>query len=240
MPKFSVDQSNPKRIILSVGGSLIVPNEINTGFLKDLKSFVDSYIKEGWQFILVTGGGAPARWYIDGGTDVLDGNLPNEDKDWLGIHATRMNAHLVRTIFRDVAQPSIVTNPEEDLIDETYKVIVASGWKPGWSTDYVATKLAERFNASLVINISNTNQVYTADPKVDPSATAVEAMSWADFRAMVGDEWTPGMNTPFDPIAARLSDENHISVIVLGADMNNLGCCMKGKEFLGTVLSEQV
>lgn len=238
MPKFSISQTTPKRIILSVGGSLIVPNEINTTFLKNLKGFVDSYVAEGWQFILVTGGGAPARWYIEGGNAVLDGTLPNDDKDWLGIHATRMNAHLVRTIFRDIAQPAIVKNPEEDIIDENYKVIVASGWKPGWSTDFVATKLAERFQAPLVINISNIDQVFTADPKTDASAVAVETMTWAEFREMVGETWTPGMNTPFDPIAAKLSDQNNISVIVLGSSMENLGKCMQGEEFLGTVLSK--
>ena len=118
MPSFPIPDSQPKRMILSVGGSLIIPEKINVDFLKKIKNFITTYLAQGWQFILVTGGGAPARWYIDGATAVMDGDLPDEDKDWLGIHATRMNAHLVRTIFRQVAQPAIITNPEEDPVDE--------------------------------------------------------------------------------------------------------------------------
>lgn len=240
MPQFPIHQSHPKRVILSVGGSLIIPEKIDTGYLKTFKDFVHKYIGEGWQFILITGGGAPARWYSEAANTVLDGNLPNEDKDWLGIHATRLNAHLVRTIFRDVAQPAIITNPEEDPVDESYKVIVTSGWKPGWSTDYVACKMAQRFSAKLVINLSNITQVYTADPKKDPTAKPIEHMSWTDFRALVGDEWIPSMNTPFDPIGAKLCHENGISVLVMnGANIENLEKAMRGEQFVGTLLSEQ-
>ena len=239
MPQFPINQSSPKRLILSVGGSLIVPNQIDTNYLKQLRAFVYRWIEQGWSFILVTGGGAPARSYIEGANTVLDGNLPNEDKDWLGIHATRMNAHLVRTIFRDIAQPAIITNPEEDPVEDSYKVIVTSGWKPGWSTDYVACKIAERFSASVVINLSNIVQVYSADPKKDPNAKAIEKMSWTDFRAMVGNTWTPGMNTPFDPIAAKLCHEKGISVLVMdGSNIPNLETCMRGENFVGTTLSE--
>ena len=34
--------------------------------------------------------------------------VTDEDKDWIGIHATRLNAHLLRTIFRDVADPVVI------------------------------------------------------------------------------------------------------------------------------------
>lgn len=237
MPSYPVHEVTPKRIILSVGGSLIVPNEINTSYLKRLRAFVLENIEKGWSFVLVTGGGAPARRYIEAADITLDGNLTNDDKDWLGIHATRMNAHLVRTVFRTEAQPAIIQNPEEDNIDEAYKVIVVSGWKPGWSTDYVANKVAERYNAPFVVNLSNITQVYDADPKTNPNAKPIEDMLWSDFRAMVGDEWTPGMSAPYDPIAAQLAQKANTVVFVMnGENFENLQACMDGQEFIGTML----
>lgn len=237
MPSYPIHESSPKRIILSLGGSLIVPNEINTAYLKRVRQFVLDNIQKGWSFVLVTGGGAPARNYIMAADMVLDGELTNEDKDWLGIHATRMNAHLVRTIFRIEAQPAIITNPEEDPIDESKSVIVVSGWKPGWSTDYVANKIAERYHAPFVVNLSNITQVYNDDPKKNPDAQPIEDMTWSAYRAMVGDEWTPGMNTPYDPIAARLAQETNTTVFVMNGDnLDNLQACMNGETFVGTIL----
>src|SRR3990167_5499296 len=99
------------KVIISVGGSLIVPNGgINTEFLKKLNDFVRAELakNENRQFFLVIGGGAVARHYRDAGEKVLGKELTRDDLDWLGIHATRFNAHLVRTIFRDIAHPVII------------------------------------------------------------------------------------------------------------------------------------
>lgn len=237
MPKYSTQSLESKRIILSLGGSLVVPSQINTEYLRQFREFIVENIAKGWSFVIIVGGGAPARWYIDAATVVLNNNLTNEDKDWLGIHATRQNAHLIRTIFREEAQPAIITNPEEDEINESYRVIVGSGWKPGWSTDYVANKVAERYHAPIVINLSNITQVYNDDPKKNPDAQPIDDMLWSDFRKMVGDEWTPGMNTPYDPIAARLADQTNTTVLIMnGTNLENLQKCLDGEEFIGTML----
>src|SRR6185369_7762267 len=94
-----------EKVVLSVGGSLIVPNGgIDTDFLNKLNEFIRTKLseKKNRQFFLVIGGGGTARHYRDAGRAVI-GELDVEDLDWLGIHATRLNAHLIRTIFRDIA-----------------------------------------------------------------------------------------------------------------------------------------
>lgn len=227
-----------KKAIFSLGGSLVCPDVVDVEYLKDFRKFVMKRLEEGWKFTIVVGGGIQARRYIEAASDVLGGDITADDKDWLGIHATRFNAHLVRTIFQSVAQPALVKDPEQDEISQESKIVVASGWKPGWSTDFVATKIATRLQAPLVINLTNITQVYTADPKLDPNAVPVEHMLWSDFRAMVGDDWTPGMNAPYDPIAARLAHEHDITVAVLnGKEISNLEKALLGQEFLGTTLS---
>lgn len=226
------------KVVISVGGSLIVPNGgIDTHFLKQLNDFIRQQLAShpDRQFFLVIGGGNTARQYIDAGKAVIE-KMTAEDMDWLGIHATRLNAHLIRTIFHDIAHPAIIEH--YDVIRKVEEpVLVASGWKPGWSTDYCATLLCEDYGVKTVINLSNIKQVYTADPRTNPDAKPIDHISWTDFRKIVGDEWKPGMNAPFDPIAAKHSQELGVKTVVMeGTDFENLQNYFDGKPFLGTVI----
>ncbi len=228
-----------EKIVMSVGGSLIATDKgINTEFLKELNTFLRKQIAEHphRQFFLVSGGGTIARRYRDAGRDVVGHELTRDDLDYLGIHATKLNAHLIRTIFRDIAHPYILKH-YEIIRKVTEPIVVAAGWKPGWSTDYCALLLCEDYDVRTVINMSNIKQVYDKDPKAFPDARPIEHTNWADFRKIVGDEWIPGLNAPFDPIAAKKAQELGVKVIVLhGEDFANLENYFNGKEFVGTVI----
>jgi uridylate kinase len=230
---------NPKRILVSLGGSLLVPNEIDTAFIQGFKIFVVEHIGKGYSFILVTGGGRTARKYIEAGAEVAD--IADEDKDWLGIHATRMNAHFIRTVFRDYAHPRINTNPHnlDDFYDVKEPILVAAGWRPGRSTDYVSVLLAKYLDVERIMNLSNIDYVYDKDPRKFPDAQRYERMTWSEFRRLVGDEWRPGMSAPFDPIAAQLAEKEEMEVAILnGADFENLSRYLKGEEFTGTIIRD--
>lgn len=225
------------KVVMSIGGSLIVPNGgIDTNFLTKLNDFIRqqlaSYPQR--QFFLVIGGGATARHYRDAGKAVI-GKLTDEDLDWLGIHSTRLNAHLIRTIFHDLAHPQIIEHYDV-IIKPTEQLVVASGWKPGWSTDYDSVLLCEDYDVKVIINLSNIQQVYTDDPRTNPNATPIDKMSWDEFRKLVGDEWKPGMNAPFDPIAAKKAQELGAKVVVMSGDFENVEKFLDGQEFLGTVI----
>ena len=156
--------------------------------------------------------------------------------DWLGIHTSRLNAHLVRTIFRDIAHPFIIKH-YEIIRKVTEPVVVAAAWKPGWSTDYDAVLLCEDYGMNTVINLSNVDQVFDKDPKVFPDAKPLDKISWEDFRKMVGDEWTPGMNSPFDPIASQKAHELGVKVVVMnGKNFENIDKFFKGEPFVGTTI----
>lgn len=227
------------KIIISVGGSLVVPSGgINTTFLRKLNSFIRDQLSKhpNRQFFLEVGGGATARQYRDAGQEVIGHELTRDDLDWLGIHATRLNAQLIRTIFRDIAHPYLIKK-YEIIRKVTEPVVVAAGWKPGWSTDYDAILLCEDYGAKTVLNLSNIAQVYTDDPKKNPAAEPIEHISWEDFRKIVGDEWSPGLNAPFDPIAAKKAQELGVQVIVMsGDDFENIENYFAGKPFVGTTI----
>ena len=234
-----MDHSNslkPTTLIISVGGSLVVPNGgIDHQFLKDFKALIMRHLKNGWRFVIVVGGGGTARQYQEAARKV--GKLTRDDLDWLGIHSTRLNGHLMRTVFRDVAHPIMIKNPTGPLQKWTKPVLVAAGWKPGWSTDDVATRLAKRLKSPVVVNLSNIDYVYNKDPNKHTDAEAICDITWKEFRKMVGNDWDPGMNVPFDPVASRLAHHSGIRVAILnGKNLKNLDGLLKGQRFAGTVI----
>ncbi len=226
-----------ENIVISLGGSLIVPNGgINTDFLKRFNVFIrDQITAYNRRFFIVCGGGSTCRHYQQAARDVI-GPIDNEDVDWLGIHATRLNAHLLRTIFRDIAYFRVKKQfDKEDKVTEP--VMIASGWKPGWSTDYDAVLLCEEYNAKTVINLSNITMVYDKDPKKFPDAKPFSHLTWEEYRKMVGDKWDPGMNSPFDPVAAKKAQELGLKVVILkGDDIENVKSFLDQKEFIGTII----
>jgi uridylate kinase len=226
-----------KTIVISLGGSLIVPNEIDSQFIKNFKKLIVGYIQKGYKFVLITGGGKTCRNYQSAAGQIS--NITNEDKDWLGIHSSRLNAHLIRTIFRQYAHPRINTNPHdlEDFYNFKESVLVAAAWRPGFSTDYDAIILAKYMDIKKIINLSNIDYVYNKDPKKFPGAKKIENISWKDFRKIVGDKWDPGMNAPFDPIASKIAQEENIEVAIMnGKDLINLKKYFDGKKFKGTII----
>lgn len=233
-------ENHTEKIVISLGGSLIVPNGgINTPFLKKFNAFIRAKLAEkNRQFFIVVGGGSTARHYRDAGRDVVGHELPPDDLDWLGIHATRLNAHLLRTIFRDIAHSHIIERYE--IIRKTSDpVVVASGWKPGWSTDYCAATLCEDYRVNTVLNFSNIDTVFDKDPKEHRDAKPVKKINWEGFRQIVGSTWIPGMNAPFDPVASKKAQELGLRAIILkGDNFENLEKFFKQEDFVGTTIED--
>lgn len=209
---------------------------IDYKFLKAFKRLIKKHLKNNWRFVIVVGGGTTARNYQGAARKV--GELTRDDLDWLGIHSTRLNGHLMRTIFRDEAHPIMIKDPSKRIAWKK-PVLVAAGWKPGWSTDYVATTLAKKLGADVVVNLSNIDYVYDKDPNKYKSAEVICDISWKDFRKMVGNEWDPGMNVPFDPVASKLAHKEKMKVAILnGTNIKNLDRLLSGKNFIGTVIGD--
>lgn len=226
--------SHSETIVMSVGGSLIVPDAIDTNFLTNLKNFIVTETAKGRRFIIIAGGGKTARRYQDAAAAV--GDMTSDDLDWLGLHATRLNGHLLRTIFRDLAHPVMITNPDEVLdIPKTASLIIAAGYRPGCSTDLRAVQIATRVGAKKVINLSNTDYVYTDNPNTNPDAIKIEKITWAEFRKLIPEEWGPGLSSPFDPVAAREAEALGLEVAQInGSRLTDVMQYLSGENFTGT------
>jgi uridylate kinase len=219
-----------------VGGSLIVPNELDSDFLSNFRDLILKKIGENLSFFIITGGGRTARRYQEA-AHAVRGDLEREDLDWLGIHSTRLNAHLFRTLFSEHAQARIVKNPTRRVSDQS-DIVIGAGWKPGWSTDYCAVLAAKQLGAKKMVNLSNIDYVYDKDPKKNPDAQKIEKISWGEFRTLIPSEWDPGLSSPFDPVAAKEAEHLKLEVAVInGHKLEEFDKYLSGKPFTGTVIS---
>ncbi len=221
-------------IIISLGGSLIIPDNIDVDFLKDFKNLILSHIEKGKNFVIITGGGKICRKYQAVAKEISDPS--DQDLDWIGIAALRLNAQLLRVIFREYTHPKIIKNPMEH-IDLDMPIVVGSANEPGHSTDWDAVMIAKNVGAKKVINLSNTDYVYDSDPKINPDAKKIENISWADYRKLIPKEWNPGLNSPFDPMASEVAEKENMEVVIMnGKPIDNLAKYLDGEKFFGTVI----
>lgn len=223
-----------KIFVVSLGGSLVVPKEIDFQFLKNFKNLIEDEIKKNKKFIIIVGGGKTARNYQNIAKKLT--TVSNDDLDWLGIHSTRLNAHLLLTIFRDSAYYRIIKNPKEKVKFKE-KILIAAGWKPGFSTDYDAVFLAKSYNSSVIINLTNVDYVYNKDPKKYKDAKAFSKITWQEYLKLINQKWSPGMSSPFDPLASKLAKKFGLKVAIInGRRLREFKNFLNDKKFRGSII----
>lgn len=212
-----------KKVVLSVGGSLINPAKIDVKFLKSLRSLIKS---KRVQFFIVCGGGKPARDYMSAAFSL---GVSSDSRDDVGIAATLLNAELVRSVL---GASSVKQEPKKS----NDKIVVAGGYKVGGSTDVDAVLWAKKNGVKEVINCTNVDFVYNKDPKKF-GARPFNWLSWDAYLNIISSKFVSGMHAPFDPVASRLAKKFGIRVVVLsGKNFPNLSRCIDGSSFVGTVI----
>jgi uridylate kinase len=222
-------------VVMSVGGSIIVPKDIDTGFLKKFKKIIVDFVKKGNKVAIIAGGGSTARFYQNG-AKALSQKVSQEDLDWIGIKATKVNAELVRSMFGDMAYGEVIDNPTQKIKTDK-PIIIGSGWKPGCSTDKDAVLLAINLGMDTVINLTNIEYVYDKDPKKHKDAKPMETLTWKEMQGIVGTKWIPGSNLPFDPVATKDAAKANLKVVIMnGTGLENIKNFLEGKHYKGTTI----
>ncbi len=93
------------------------------------------------------------------------------------------------------------------------------------------------------IKLSIADRVYplTIKPEQEEglrkAAKKIEEMSWAEFREINTNEWSPGLNVPFDPVAAEYAEREDLEIVTMdGANLKNLRAYLNGEKYEGTLI----
>ena len=207
-----------EKIIISLGGSLIVPDDIDVKFLQDLKKVLAKFPNR--KFIIAPGGGKTARKY--GAALKSLGDKNTNDSDWLGIYAIRLNRLFLSFVFKRTKNVDVMQSPNA---------------KPGQTSDSHAVEYAKSHGAKVIINLSNIDYVYDKNPKRYKNAKPLKNVSWRDFRRIIGGKWQANESWPFDPVASRMAEKLKLKVVFMnGKPLSNLKNYLSGKSFRGTVI----
>ncbi len=226
-----------KTHVISLGGSLVNPiTGFDFTFLKKFTQLIIAQSKKRTRFVIVVGGGAPARAYQNAAKKL--GTTDAGSLDRIGIAGTKLNAQLLKEVFGDHAYQHVITDPRKRA-RTSKKIIIGAGWKEGFSSDMDAVLKALTYRAKEVFNLSNIDYVYDSDPSKNKHAKKIEEMGWKQFRSdIVGNEWAPGKSAPFDPIASRRAQRYGLTVHILnGKNLTELKKAFAGKPFKGTTIS---
>jgi uridylate kinase len=224
------------RIVLSVGGSLLNPGKPDFDFIKKLASLLRK-LKGKHQFAVVCGGGVPAREQAShmrklGGSEFL--------ADETAILCTRMNALLLMASLGDDAYPSVAESFREAAGAMcSGKIVLMGGTIPGITTDTDAALLAEGIGAARIVNLSNVDGIYTADPRKDKNARKMSRMSFSQLVELASkyDQRKAGTHFIFDLIACKLISRSGIEThFIYGKNLAEVQSAIEGKTHSGTIV----
>lgn len=211
------------KYVISLGGSIINPGEINTKLLKKLKKLV---AKTKHELVIVCGGGAIARDYIKAGYKL---NALSVRLDEIGIRATELNAELVAAVLGVRRSRTI-----EEVMDK--KLAVTNGLFPGVTSDFDCVVIAGLIGADAVINLSNVEGVYDKDPRKHEDARLLKKLTYSKLVELASKhELGLGTNFVFDLAASKLASRTRTKLVFIKG-LTNLKKVLNKKQFKGSVV----
>ena len=223
-----------KIVVISLGGSLIVPDKINDSYIKKFKQTLLKF-KE-YKFIIVAGGGLTARTYIDA---LERQKIDKKTQALIGIRITRLNAWTLINLFKGDCASSIAKSLKEvkSLLNKNNIVIVGGlRYIEENTSDGTAASIASLLKADL-INMTNVNGLYDKDPKLK-GAKLIRNISFERFDKIVKKiKYHPGQHFVLDQHASDIISKNNIKTCIIGPNLDNLERLIKNKGFLGTTIS---
>lgn len=222
-------------ISVSIGGSILVPDSADIGFVRKLAELL---LKKAQKHVLivVVGGGALARKYIDSCRGL---GADETFLDEVGIRATRLNASVLLAAVMEKAYPKVAEDLDEAVTAaHRHPIVVMGGTHPGHTTDAVTVFAAEKAHADRILITTNVAGVYSADPNKDPDARLIERLTPEKLVEITGSmQHEAGSKGVIDPVGAKLIARSRIVTYVLdGRDLRNLDAAIEGKKFKGSVI----
>ena len=228
-----------KRILVKLSGEALSNGDkgiLNYDFLEEIGHTIKKCVEMGTQVSIVVGAGNIWR----GRQGV---NMDRTRADHMGMLATVINCLALQDTFeriglktrvmtaidmQEFAEPYIRNKAISHL--ESGKVVIfgCGIGSPFFSTDTAAVLRAAEICADIVLLAKNVDGVYTADPKIDPTATKIDSIEYIDILR-------EGLRV-LDFTATSFSMENHIPILLFGLDdPENIIKAVNGEK-IGTIV----
>jgi len=224
-----------KILVISLGGSRIIPSEVDINFLNKFKELIDK--NKIIKFVVVCGGGSTARKYI---TALQKLDKTKRKQSEIGIAVTRLHAVFLTEIFGKDANeliPRDMRHVKTLLLKNHVVFCGALRYKENNTTDGTAADLASYLNCPF-INITNVNGLFDKDPKKFKDAKFIKRCSWKEFNERAKKiKFQAGQHFVLDQNAAETIMRDKIITYITNSleDIENI---LNGKDFKGSLIGD--
>jgi len=234
-----VSEIKYKRVLLKLSGEVLAGEQktgINAQVVGKLCDKIKEIVKLGVEVSIVVGGGN--FWRGRNGHE-----MERTTADYMGMLATAMNALALqdaletRGIYtrvqtaiemREIAEPYIKRKATKHLGKNRVVIFACGTGNPYFTTDTAAALRAAETESEVILLGKNIDGVYSADPKLDPTAVKYDEISYLDV-----------LNKDLkvmDSTATALCRDNNIPLLVFGiSDPENIVRAVKGEK-IGTIV----
>ena len=214
-----------RRVLLKISGEALMGDGqygIDVGTVDRIATEISQARQSGVEICLVIGGGNIFR-----GLSGAAGGMDRSSADYMGMLATVMNALAMQNALeRQDMQTRVLSAIPMTTVCEPYirrrairhmqkgrVVIFAAGTgNPFFTTDTAAALRAAEMNCDALMKGTNVDGVYSADPRIDSSATRFDTLSYMDVLSKD--------LKVMDASAVSLSRENNIPIVVFSIQSN--------------------
>ncbi len=196
MTDLSVHSEAPQRVLLKLSGEVFGGGQIglDPDVVRGVAEQIAAAAKNGVQIAIVVGGGNFFR-----GAELQQRGMDRTRADYMGMLGTVMNCLALQDFLEkedidtrvqtaitmgQVAEPYIPRRAMRHLEKGRVVIFGAGAGMPFFSTDTVSAQRALEIRCDMVLIAKNgVDGVYTADPKVDPTATKLDAVTFSEALA---------------------------------------------------------
>ena len=227
-----------RTIVLSLGGSLIIPDKVDLSYLKQFKKIILKNTKK-YKFIIVCGGGSVARKYISALREI---HVNEKLQSFAGIGSTRMNARFMNYFFNFDSEkgiPHTIKALKKQIKNRNIVFCGALDYKPNQTSDSTTAEIAKIFKTDF-INLTNVPGLYDKNPKKFKNAKFISKISWKEFFKLANkSKFKPGQHFVLDQTAAKIILENKIPTYIVGKNLQQLDNLLQNKKFKGTTIQRE-
>jgi uridylate kinase len=225
-------------IIISLGGSVLIPDDRDTHFLTQVAELIRRMAKER-PLVIVCGGGKISRYYIGIAKEM---GASRDEQDQMGIDVTRLNAKLLQMAIGKDCFLGIPTSAEEaELAALHSRIVVMGGTSPGHTTDAVSAMIAERLKAERIVNATSVEAAFSVDPKKHPEAERYSSLTHQQLLDLVDKgHHSAGPSDVFDKLGAEVAMRSNVPIYIIdGRNLKELEAAVRGESVKGTIVGNR-